>query len=68
MSAADDRTIVVVEDEDAIRDVVAYNLERAGYRVVPAADGRAGLEAIQAGPVDLVVLDIMLPELDGLEV
>jgi two-component system phosphate regulon response regulator PhoB len=68
MSGSDERRIVVIEDEDAIRDVIAYNLERAGYRVAAAADGRAGLEQVRAEPTDLVLLDIMLPELDGLAV
>jgi two-component system phosphate regulon response regulator PhoB len=62
------RSIVVIEDEDAIRDVVAYNLERAGYEVRAAADGRAGLELVRAASPELVVLDLMLPEIDGLEV
>ncbi len=68
MADADARTIVVIEDEDAIRDVIAYNLQRAGYAVEVAADGRAGIDAVAAHAPDLVVLDIMLPELDGLAV
>ena len=68
MAGPDERTIVVIEDEDAIRDVIAYNLERAGYEVATAADGRAGLDLVRERLPDLVVLDIMLPELDGLAV
>jgi two-component system phosphate regulon response regulator PhoB len=68
MTGTDGRSIVVIEDEDAIRDVVAYNLERAGYRVAVAADGRAGLELVRATSPELVLLDLMLPELDGIEV
>lgn len=58
----------MIEDEDAIRDVIVYNLERAGYAVQSAADGRSGLQLVRTGAPDLVVLDLMLPELDGLEV
>jgi two-component system phosphate regulon response regulator PhoB len=61
-------SIVVIEDEDDIRDVVVYNLERAGYAIRSAADGRAGLRVVREHTPDLVVLDLMLPELDGLEV
>jgi two-component system phosphate regulon response regulator PhoB len=68
MEASDRRSIVVIEDEDAIRDVVAYNLRRAGYDVVTASDGRAGLDAVRRAVPSLVVLDVMMPELDGLEV
>ncbi len=68
MDAVDERRIVVIEDEDAIRDVVAYNLERAGYAVATAADGRSGLDEVRRFAPDLVVLDLMLPELDGLAV
>ncbi|MCW2925309.1 MAG: response regulator with CheY-like receiver domain and winged-helix DNA-binding domain [Thermoleophilia bacterium] len=59
--------IVVIEDEDAIRDVVAYNLEREGYLVATAKDGRAGLQLVRDTSPDLVLLDLMLPELDGVD-
>jgi DNA-binding response OmpR family regulator len=68
MQGSEGRSIVVIEDEDAIRDVVAYNLERAGFRVATAADGREGLLRVREHRPDLVVLDLMLPELDGLDV
>jgi DNA-binding response OmpR family regulator len=61
-------TILLVDDEDAVRKVLAYPLEKDGYAVVQAADGEAALREFAAQPVDLVVLDIMLPRLDGLEV
>ena len=51
-----------------MRKVLAFPLERDGYTVVQAADGEEALEQFDAQPVDLVVLDIMLPRLDGLEV
>jgi two-component system phosphate regulon response regulator PhoB len=60
--------IVVIEDEAAIRDVVAYNLEREGFVVAQAGDGKAGLELVRRSGPQLVVLDLMLPELDGIEV
>ena len=61
-------TILLVDDEDAVRKVLAFPLERDGYDVIQAADGEEALEKFDAHPVDLVVLDIMLPRLDGLEV
>jgi len=60
--------VLVIEDEKEIRDLVRYNLERAGFRVVPVADGEAGLERIFASRPDAVVLDLMLPGRSGLEV
>lgn len=61
-------TILVVDDEPRIRDVVQYALEREGFRVLLAADGNEALERMQGADVDLVVLDILMPELDGLSV
>jgi two-component system OmpR family response regulator len=60
--------ILVVDDDAHIRDVVRFALEQAGHRVREAADGRAALEAFAASPAELVVLDILMPEIDGLEV
>ncbi|WP_437766520.1 response regulator [Sorangium sp. So ce281] len=60
--------ILVVDDEARIREVLLYALQKEGYAVTAVADGRAAVEAAGAGRVDLVVLDVMLPELDGLEV
>jgi two-component system OmpR family response regulator len=61
-------TILVVDDEAHIRDVVRYALEREGHRVVTAGDGEAALARVREGGVDLVVLDVVMPELDGLSV
>jgi DNA-binding response OmpR family regulator len=61
-------TILLVDDEDSVRKVLAFPLEKDGYTVVQASDGEEALRRFDAGPVDLVVLDIMLPRLDGLEV
>ncbi|MGE3936712.1 MAG: response regulator, partial [Rhodospirillaceae bacterium] len=61
-------TILVVDDDAHIRDVVGFALEKAGYRTVAAADGAAALAAAAAHAPDLIVLDINMPEVDGLEV
>ena len=61
-------TVLVVDDEAHIREVVQYALEREGFTVRCAADGHEALRQAEAGAVDLVVLDILMPELDGLEV
>jgi two-component system OmpR family response regulator len=61
-------TILVVDDDSHIRDVVQYALERDGHKVITAGDGAAALARVQAGGIDLCVLDILMPELDGLEV
>jgi DNA-binding response OmpR family regulator len=60
--------ILLVDDERAILTLLSFPLERDGYEVVPAADGREALERFEEGTFDLVVLDVMMPELDGLEV
>ena len=60
--------ILIVEDERALADVLAYNLRREGYEVAVVHDGRDALARVQAAPPDLVVLDLMLPGLDGLDV
>ena len=60
--------VMVIEDEKDIRDLVRYNLERAGYRVSTAADGEAGLKNLFASRPDALVLDLMLPGRNGLEV
>jgi DNA-binding response OmpR family regulator len=64
----DSSTILLVDDEDSVQKLLTYPLERDGFRVVPARDGEEALRRFAAEPVDLVVLDIMLPKLDGLEV
>src|SRR4051812_18294797 len=61
-------TILLVDDEESIQKLLAYPLERDGYRVVQARDGEEALRRFDERPVDLVVLDLMLPKLDGLEV
>jgi DNA-binding response OmpR family regulator len=65
---AEPSTILLVDDEESIQKLLAYPLERDGYAVLQARDGVEALERFGANEVDLVVLDIMLPRLDGLEV
>ena len=60
--------VLIVDDEKRIREVVEYALAKDGFRVSSAADGLEGLAAVERDPPDLVVLDVMLPGLDGLSV
>jgi phosphate regulon transcriptional regulator PhoB len=59
--------IVVIEDEADILEVIAYNLKREGYDVITSTSGEDGLEKIERAKPSLVVLDLMLPEVDGIE-
>ena len=60
--------ILVVEDDAAIRDALTYNLGREGYEVEAVGDGAAALKAARATSPDIIVLDLMLPEIDGFDV
>jgi DNA-binding response OmpR family regulator len=60
--------ILLVDDEQPIQTLLSYPLRRDGYEVVQATDGRQALERFDEQPFDLVVLDLMLPKIDGLEV
>ena len=62
------KTILVVDDEPAIRDLLKYNLEREGYRIIEASDGIEGINVALEQKPDIILLDIMLPKLDGLSV
>jgi DNA-binding response OmpR family regulator len=62
------KKILVVEDDVPIREALTYNLGREGYEVHAVGDGVAALKAARSAPPDLVVLDLMLPELDGFDV
>ena len=63
-----DARILLVEDDPSIREVTAIGLQQAGFTVVTANDGRDGLDRFEGEPFDLVLLDVMLPRMDGLEV
>ena len=64
----DKKTILVVEDEKAIADILVFNLQREGYDTLVAYDGTDGLEKALSGAPDLILLDVMLPGMDGFEV
>ena len=57
--------ILIVEDEEPIRELIKLNLEMVGYDTIEAEDGEAGLKLIKEGEMDLIILDIMLPKVDG---
>ncbi len=61
-------TLLLVDDEELNRDMLGRRLERQGYRVVPAEDGLAALAVLDRTPIDLVLLDVMMPGLSGLDV
>ncbi|MGQ0633068.1 MAG: response regulator [Planctomycetaceae bacterium] len=62
------RTILIIEDERSLVDVLSYNLKKEGYEVLAASDGQEGLRRAQTTLPDLIVLDLMLPVIEGLEV
>ena len=62
----DSKCILLVEDDPTTSDLLAYNLRRVGYEVLQESNGRAGLQAALSHQVDLVLMDVMLPGLDGL--
>src|SRR5690349_9902010 len=64
----DSATILLVDDEESLQKLLTFPLARDGFRVVPAHDGEEALDRFAQERVDLVVLDVMLPKLDGLEV
>ncbi|THD74865.1 phosphate regulon transcriptional regulatory protein PhoB [Thalassobius vesicularis] len=68
MSVTPQPTVLIVEDEPAQREVLAYNLEAEGFRVVRAANGEEGLLMVEEETPDIIVLDWMLPNVSGIEV
>jgi len=63
-----DERVLLVEDDSSIREITALGLQKAGFRVTASSDGREGLMRARQDPFDLVILDVMLPSLDGFEV
>ncbi len=59
-------TILLVDDEDSVQKLLTYPLEHEGFRVIQARDGEEALTRFASDRIDLVVLDVMLPKLDGL--
>jgi two-component system OmpR family response regulator len=68
VGVSDAPLVLVVDDDPHIRDMMRFALERAGFRVAEAADGRAALHAFEETRPDAVILDIMMPEMDGTDV
>lgn len=62
------KKILIVDDEKPISDIIKFNLTKEGYEVITAFDGKEALAQFEAESPDLIILDLMLPELDGLEV
>lgn len=61
-------SILIIDDEEDIREILSYNLTKEGFRVLQAATGREGIEMAVREQPDLVLLDVMMPEMDGIEV
>jgi len=64
---AKDITILLVDDEPDILDIISYNLKAEGYKVKTASSGREGVEKAKKVRPDLILLDVMMPEMDGIE-
>ncbi|MEK6632652.1 MAG: response regulator, partial [Nitrospirota bacterium] len=60
-------TILIIDDEESIRHLLREVLEKAGHQVLEASNGREGLEIYQKHPADLVIMDLLMPDTDGLE-
>ena len=64
----DERCVLIIEDEQAIIDILTFNFKKEGYKVLEAMDGQRGLELALSENPDLILLDVMLPKMDGFEV
>ena len=62
------KKILIVDDEKPISDIIKFNMAKEGYEVVTAFNGREAIELFEAEQPDIIILDLMLPEIDGLEV
>lgn len=67
-AAQDSSTVLIVDDEDDILDLLHYNLERLGMKTITARNGVEALDVVETREIDLIVLDIMMPRMNGLEV
>ena len=65
---AEEKTILIVDDEKTIVTILRFNLESRGYRILEAYDGESGLKKARTEKPDLILLDIMLPKMDGFHV
>lgn len=65
---AKDETLLIIEDEESIMDILAYALRKEGYRVHGAATGQEGLQLFEGVGPDLIILDLMLPDMDGFDI
>lgn len=63
----EEKTILVVDDEQDIRDLLTYNLKKDGFKTISAKNGKEALVLLESEPIDAVVLDLMMPVMDGLE-
>jgi len=63
----DTRTALVIDDDESIRRVIEFNLQEDGYRVITAGNGAEGLDAVRSNRLDVVVTDVRMPEMDGME-
>jgi two-component system response regulator VicR len=63
-----DKTVLIVEDERAIVEILKFNLEREGYKTLEALDGETGLALARSGDPDLILLDVMLPKMNGFDI
>jgi DNA-binding response OmpR family regulator len=68
MQGNDQRRILIVDDEPGLRDLVRINLEHEGFSVLEAESGAQGLQMVREQHPDLMILDVMMPEMDGWEV
>jgi DNA-binding response OmpR family regulator len=68
MNRAQDKRILIVDDDDSVRELLEFLIRKEGFQVDTAADGQDGLQKIQKGHPDLVVLDLMLPRYGGFEI
>ena len=62
------KTILIIDDEDDIREILDYNLRKEGFNVLQASNGKEGIKMAEKHNPDLIVLDVMMPEMDGIEV